>query len=82
MLISTYSKLPHFDPKQPNAHILTLHDEVGLIRAIVVKVHTHIYFNTSNITHPQSGTLIIKVKRNVENHPDQGKQQACDSTYT
>jgi hypothetical protein len=37
MLISTYSKLPHFDPTQPDAHIPTSHDEVGLVRAIVVK---------------------------------------------
>src|ERR1700688_2344388 len=37
-LISTYSKSPHFDPKQPDAHVPTSRDEVGLIRAIVVKV--------------------------------------------
>jgi hypothetical protein len=38
MLISTYSKSPHFDPNQPDAHTPTSRDEVGLIRAIVVKV--------------------------------------------
>jgi hypothetical protein len=38
MLISTYSKSPHFDPSQPDAHIPTSRDEVGLIRAIGVKV--------------------------------------------
>ena len=37
-LISTYSKSPHFDPKQPNAHVPTSRDKVGLIRSIVVKV--------------------------------------------
>src|SRR5882757_3054623 len=37
-LISTYSKSPHFDPKQPDAHIPTSRDEVGLVWAIVVKV--------------------------------------------
>ncbi|KAF8237267.1 hypothetical protein L208DRAFT_1248424, partial [Tricholoma matsutake] len=37
MLISMYSKSPHFDPKQPDAHIPTSCDEVGLVRAIVVK---------------------------------------------
>jgi hypothetical protein len=37
MLISTYSKSLHFNPKQPDAHILTSHNEVGLVRAIVVK---------------------------------------------
>lgn len=38
MLISTYSKSPHFDPKEPDAHVPTTRDEVGLVRAIVVKV--------------------------------------------
>jgi hypothetical protein len=37
-LISSYSKSPHFDPHKPNAHIPTTRDEVGLVRAIVVKV--------------------------------------------
>jgi hypothetical protein len=37
-LISTYSKSPHFDPNKPEAHISTTRDEVGLIRAIAVKV--------------------------------------------
>ena len=37
-LISTYSKSPHFDPKNPEAHIPTSRDEVGLVRAISVKV--------------------------------------------
>jgi hypothetical protein len=51
MLISTYSQSPHFDPKQPNAHVPTSRDEVGLIRAIVVKVRIHAYSKTSNVTH-------------------------------
>jgi hypothetical protein len=38
MLISMYSKSPHFDPKQPDAHVATSCDEVGLMRVIVVKV--------------------------------------------
>ena len=38
LLISTYSKSPHFDPKHPNAHVPTSHDEVGLVRSIIVKV--------------------------------------------
>ena len=37
-LIVTYSKSPHFNPKNPEAHIPTSCDEVGLVRAIVVKV--------------------------------------------
>lgn len=38
MLISTYSKSPHFDLTQPDAHVPTSRIEVGLVRAIVVKV--------------------------------------------
>jgi hypothetical protein len=38
MLISTYSKLLHFDPKQPEVHLPTYRDEVGLVWVIVVKV--------------------------------------------
>lgn len=38
VLISTYSKAPHFDPWNPEGHIPTSHDEVGLVRAIAVKV--------------------------------------------
>ena len=42
-LISTYSKSPHFNPKNPDAHVPASRDEVGLVRAIVVKVNTIIY---------------------------------------
>jgi predicted RNA-binding protein with PUA-like domain len=37
-LISTQSKSPYFDPKMPDAHVPTCRDEVGLVRAIVVKI--------------------------------------------
>ena len=37
-LISAYSKAPHFNPKNPEAHVPTSRDEVGLVRAISVKV--------------------------------------------
>jgi hypothetical protein len=40
-LISTYSKSPHFDPKYPDAHTPMSRDEVGLVQAIVVKVHIY-----------------------------------------
>ncbi|KAK0222639.1 hypothetical protein EDD85DRAFT_959882 [Armillaria nabsnona] len=33
----TYSKAPHYDPHNPDAHIPTDRDEVGIIRAISVK---------------------------------------------
>ena len=39
LLISTYSKSPHFDTKKPDAHVPTSCNEVALIRSIVVKVH-------------------------------------------
>jgi hypothetical protein len=42
-LISTHSNSPHFDPKNPDAHIPTGRDEVGLVRAIVVKVSWSIF---------------------------------------
>jgi hypothetical protein len=45
-LISAYSKSPHFNPHDPNAHVPTTEtlpgstrDEIGLVRAIAVKVH-------------------------------------------
>jgi len=65
---STYSKSLHFDPKQPDAHVPTSCDEVGLVRAIVVKVHISTSPKKNIIAHPWSGTLIIKAKRNVENY--------------
>ena len=37
-LIGTYSQSPYFKPKSPESHVPTCRDEVGLIRAIVVKV--------------------------------------------
>jgi hypothetical protein len=41
-LIGMYSNSPHFNPKNPDSHIPTSCDEVGLIRAIVVKVCTYL----------------------------------------
>ena len=37
-LISTYSKAPYYDPEKPEAHVPSSRDEVGLVRAIAVKV--------------------------------------------
>jgi hypothetical protein len=73
MLISTYSKSPHFDLKQPDAHVPTSHDEVGLVRAIVVKVCISTLPKKTVIAHLWLGMLIVKVKRNVENYSDEGK---------
>ena len=52
MLISTYSKSLHFDPTQPDAHVPTSRDEVGLIRAIVVKVRIGISSEKSFLLTP------------------------------
>jgi hypothetical protein len=82
MLISTYSKSPHFDPKQPDAHVPTYRDEVGLVRAIVVKVCISTSPEKNMVAHPLPGTLIVKAKGNVENASDQGGQRASTSTYT
>ena len=49
MLILTYSKSPHYDPKQPDVHIPVVHDEVGLVRAIVVKVWVILYILCPNL---------------------------------
>lgn len=40
-LISTYSKSLFFDPKDPEAHMPTTRDEVGLVRAIAVKARIY-----------------------------------------
>ena len=50
MLISTYSKSPHFDPRHPDAHTPTSRDEVGLVRAIVVKVWILLGPNVMSLT--------------------------------
>jgi hypothetical protein len=72
MLISTYSKSPHFDPKHPDAHVPTSRDEVGLIRAIAVKVRCCFAREriSSLIIEPRSGTLVIKAKRDVDDYSD------------
>ena len=51
--ISAYSKAPHFDPQNPDNHIpdtnngAGLRDEVGLVRAICVKVRTVLVIESS-----------------------------------
>jgi hypothetical protein len=42
-LISTYSKSPHFNPQNPDVHVPASCNEVGLVRAIVVKINMIIY---------------------------------------
>jgi hypothetical protein len=69
LLISTYSKSPHFDPKKPDAHVPTCRDEVGLVRAIVVKVWI-MYLALRSVANLDLGALIFEVKGNVENNPN------------
>src|SRR5229473_614742 len=52
MLILTYSKTPHYDPKQPDAHVPTSHNKVGLIRVIIVKVLIFSYSNKRSVIDP------------------------------
>lgn len=48
-LLATYSKTKHYDPAEPTIHepdvTATQRDEVGLIRAIVVKVDLSFFIN-------------------------------------
>ncbi|KAK2464572.1 hypothetical protein APHAL10511_003430 [Amanita phalloides] len=36
-LISTYTNAPYFDAKNPNVHMPTTHNKVGIVHAIAVK---------------------------------------------
>jgi hypothetical protein len=75
VLISTYSKAPHFDPQNPKGHVPTSHDEVGLVRAIMVKVrivyccYSYCGLHADHIL----GMVIFKAKRNVEDSLGQGR---------
>src|ERR1700679_3597792 len=51
MLISTYSKSAHFDPKQPDAHMPISRDEVGLVRAIIVKARINTKPKNIDVAH-------------------------------
>jgi hypothetical protein len=75
VLISTYSKAPHFDPQSLEGHVPTSRDEVGLVRAIMVKVHIVYRCYSYCGLHADyiSGTVIFKAKRNVEDSSGQGR---------
>lgn len=73
-LISSYSKSPHFDPVHPEAHVPTTRDEVGLVRAIVVKVSLVILFiKLIDVAYCCAGTFVLEAKRNVEDDSKEGK---------
>ena len=75
-LISAYSQSPHFDPKNPEAHIPTSRDEVGLVRAIAVKVRitgnsVQLYSGMNTVCY--LGAVIIEAETNVEYCSDKGR---------
>jgi hypothetical protein len=72
-LISNYSKSLHFDPKNPDAHFPTDRDEVGLVRAIIVKVCMYAPHMACCRLMLLSGTIIRKTETDVEDDPDKGK---------
>lgn len=39
-LISTYSLAPYFDTKNPDAHVPTNRDEIGIVHTVAVKVYS------------------------------------------
>jgi hypothetical protein len=82
LLISTYSKSPHFDPKMPDAHVPTSRDEVGLVRAIVVKVWIMYHGSESSLAYWQLGAFIIKAKRDVESNSKQNIGWSGTSAHT
>ena len=70
-LIGTYSKSPFYDPKAPNQTSEVgqdLRDEVGLVRAISVKVG--LVFLNWCIPHFQVGEILCKTQTALPNYSD------------
>jgi hypothetical protein len=69
-LISAYSKSPHFNAHDPTAHIpdtsVGLRDEIGLVRAIAVKVWDSFPRQTGTYFFP--GALILQAQGFVQTH--------------
>jgi hypothetical protein len=76
-LISTYSKSSHFDPKSPESHLpdtsATLRDEIGLVRAIAVKVGDIVHLPTP-VSQLISGALVSQAQRDIQGNADQGSE--------
>jgi hypothetical protein len=53
----------------PEAHMPTCRDEVGLVRAIVVKVWI-MHLAGQSVANLESGAFIFEAKGNVENNPN------------
>ena len=75
VLISTYSKAPHFDPRNPEGHVPSGRDEVGLVRAIAVKVRIAYCCHSYHGLHADQrlGTILFKAKTDVEERSGQGR---------
>ncbi|KAK0430160.1 hypothetical protein EV421DRAFT_1809158 [Armillaria borealis] len=67
-MIKTYSKSSHFDPKDPEAHHPQDRDEVGLIRAITVKVYHTTMEGTKRLT-VFLGKLLFWAPSEVHRYP-------------
>lgn len=50
-MTKTYSQTSHFDPKNPDVHHPETRDEVGIIRAITVKVSSPMVENNVIVAH-------------------------------
>ena len=80
-LIAAYSKTPHYDPANPDAHLPTGRDEVGLIRAVAVKVRLGVLaLMTVQALTNQVGTIFIEAQRDMENCSNRGWHHAAHPT--
>jgi hypothetical protein len=74
VLISTYSKAPDFDPKNPENHLpdtaAAMRDEIGLVRAIAVKVsQTLIMLSPGAHFIVIIGALLSEAQRSLQENP-------------
>jgi hypothetical protein len=76
----TYSKALHFDPAdssthEPNDLTADMHDEVGLVRVITVKVsrflYSHLKTTSNELLLSLLGSLISKAISNVSKHANE-----------
>ncbi|KAG6863920.1 hypothetical protein C0991_002006, partial [Blastosporella zonata] len=84
-VISAYSKAKHYDPHSPDAHEpdvnLTEHDEVGLIRAILVKHANDAQHEFSAEQHPTLQNSLIALE-SLHSAWDARMKKSAYSRYT
>lgn len=83
-LLSAHSSAKHYDPAKPSDHEpdvdVFLCDEIGLVRAIVVKVSPLCYFYISIVvTSSLKGSIFLKAQRTSAENP--GTRRTKDSTH-